>query len=302
MDPANASASKLLVTGAGGFVGAAFVAKAGTHARLSMGSPGWRESAAAADFRGATVVHLAARVHDPRGNDAEFDLDNAEKTRVLAEAAAAGGAVRFVFASTVKVHGEETGATPFRADSPPAPQDAYARSKWRAEEALREVSSRTGLPQVVVRFPLVYGAGVGGNFRSLLRLADSGAWLPFGSIDNRRSLVHVRDLAEALWLAATHPGAPGRAFIAAHPEPVSTPAIIEALRLAMARPRRMFPVPPALLEAGAAVLGLGGAMRRLTRSLEADPGDLVTLLGWQPRLALAEGVTDTVAARGRERL
>ncbi len=302
MDPANASASKLLVTGASGFVGAAFVAKAGAHARLSMGSPGWRESAAAADFRGATVVHLAARVHDPRGSDAEFDFDNAEKTRVLAEAAAAGGAARFVLASTVKVHGEETGATPFRADSPPAPQDAYARSKWRAEEALREISSRTGLPQVVVRFPLVYGAGVGGNFRSLLRLADSGAWLPFGAIDNRRSLVHVRDLAEALWLAATHPAAPGNAFIAAHPESVSTPALVEALRHAMARPRRLFPVPQALLEAGAAVIGLGSAMRRLTRSLEADPGVLVSLLGWQPRFPLAEGLVDTVAAWGRERL
>lgn len=290
------------MTGATGFVGATFTIRAGPHERLAMGGPGWREAIAAADFRGATVVHLAARVHEPRGQAADFDRDNTEKTRVLAEAAAAGGAVRFVLASTVKVHGEETGAAPFRADSPPAPQDAYAGSKWRAEEALREISSRTGLAQVVVRFPLVYGAGVGGNFRSLLRLADSGAWLPFGAIGNRRSLVHVRDLAEALWLAAAHPDAPGHAFIAAHPERVSTPALIEALRLAMNRPRRIFPVPPALLEAGAAVLGLGGAMRRLTRSLEADPGALVSLLGWQPRLPLAEGLVDTVAAWGRERL
>jgi nucleoside-diphosphate-sugar epimerase len=288
----------MLVTGSGGFVGSAFAAVAGAHARLSMAGPAWREAIAAADFRGVTVVHLAARVHEPRGRPEDFDFDNAEKTRVLAEAAAAGGAARFVLASTVKVHGEETRGAAFRADSPPAPEDAYARSKWRAEEALRAISARTGLPSVVVRFPLTYGPGVGGNFRALLRLADSGAWLPFGAIENRRSLVHARDLAEALLLAAAHPRAPGQAFIAAHPEAVSTPGLLSAIRERLGRPRRLFPLPPALLEGGALVVGLGSAMRRLTRSLEADPGALVSVLGWQPRLALAEGIADTVAGWG----
>jgi len=154
---------------------------------------------------------------------------------------------------------------------------------------------------VVVRFPLTYGPGAGGNFRSLLRLADSGAWLPFAAIDNRRSLVHVRDLADALWLAAAHPEARGRAFIAAHPESVSTPGLVAALRRALGRPGRLFPVPPAVLELAAAAVGLGGAMRRLTRSLEADPGDLVATLGWQPRLCLADGLADTVAGCGEAR-
>lgn len=289
------------MTGAGGFIGTAFAARAGPHVALAMGGPGWREAVAAADFRDATVVHLAARVHQPRGRAEDLEFDNAGKTRVLAEAAAAGGAARFVFASTVKVHGEETHGAPFTANSPAAPQDAYARSKWHAEEILREVSARTGLAHVVLRFPLTYGPGAGGNFRSLLRLADSGAWLPFAAIDNRRSLVHVRDLADALWLAASHPGAPGRAFIAAHPGSVSTPQLVAALRRALGRPSRLFPVPRAVLELAGAALGLGSAMRRLTRSLEADPGDLVATLGWRPRLSLEDGLADVVASCGEER-
>ena len=76
-----------------------------------------------------------------------------------------------------------------------------------------------------MRIPLTYGPGVGGNFRALLRLADNGMWLPFAAIANRRSLVHVSNLADALLLAAGHPDAPGRAFIAAHPVPVSTPGL-----------------------------------------------------------------------------
>lgn len=296
MDPANAVPRKALVTGAGGFVGSAFVARLVSHAKLALGGEGWREAIAGADFRDATVVHLAARVHEPNGNAADFECDNVEKTRVLAEAAAAQGAARFVFASSVKVHGEETSGTAFRADSPPAPANAYAQSKWRAEEALRGIASRTGLPVVVVRIPLTYGPGVGGNFRSLLRLADSGTWLPLAAIGNRRSLVHVRDLADALVLAAGHPEAPGRAFIAAHPSPFSTPELVAGLRAALGRPSRLFPVSTFVLEAAATVVGLRGRMRRLTRSLEVDPATLIATLGWSPRVTLADGLADTVAA------
>ena len=181
-------------------------------------------------------------------------------------------------------------------DSPPAPEDDYARSKWRAEDRLDEISSRTGLHVVVVRMPLVYGPGVGGNFASLLRLADSGAWLPLAAIRNRRSLVHVADLAEALLLAATHPQAPGRDYIAAHPEGVSTPGLVTAIRSALGRPARLFPVPAAVLETrggrgrdahkGAAphALARGGSLRASPRS----PGST-------PRLDLARGLVDTVA-------
>jgi nucleoside-diphosphate-sugar epimerase len=275
-------------------VGTAFVARANGCDRLRLSGEAWREAIAAAHLRDAVVVHLAARVHEPGGRAGDFDRDNVGKTVALAEAAASAGAARFVFASTVKVHGEETQGSAFRADSPAAPADAYARSKWKAEESLRAISARTGMPLVVVRFPLAYGPGVAGNFRALLRLADSGTWLPLAAIENRRSLVHVRDLAEALLIASTHRAAPGRAFIAAHPEAVSTPGLVAAVRAALGRPSRLFRFPPALLEAGASVLGLGSAMRRLTRSLEADPGPLVSELGWQPRLPLPAGLVDTV--------
>jgi len=296
LESANPLPPKLVVTGGGGFVGSALAARAGPHRRLAMGGADWREALAGADLKGATVIHLAARAHEPRGGADDFERDNTEKTRVLAEAAAAAGAARFVFASTVKVHGEETRGAALRPDSPAAPADPYALSKWRAEEALRAISAAKGLPVVVVRIPLTYGPGVGGNFRALADLADSGHWLPFAAIGNRRSLVHVDDLADALLLAAAHPDAPGRTFIAAHPVPVSTPALVRALRSALGRPGRLFPVPAAVLEVAAAAAGVGARMRRLTRSLEADPAALVESLGWRPRVDLARGVAGTVAA------
>jgi nucleoside-diphosphate-sugar epimerase len=292
------STASPLLTGATGFIGSALARRLQGSRRLAFGTRDWRASIAAIDLRGATVFHLAARVHEPPhgSSDGRFEEDNVAKTLALATAAAAAGAARFVFASTVKVLGEETAGAPWTPRSPADPQDAYARSKWRAEEGLREIALRTGLACVIVRFPLVYGPGVAGNFHALLRLADRGLWLPFGAIANRRSLLHLDDAAEVLLTAATHAAAPGRTFIAAHADPVSTPALIEGVRRHLARPRRLFAMPAAALEAGAALLGQGARMRRLTRSLEVDPSDLTTSLGWRARVGLDEGLRATVMA------
>jgi nucleoside-diphosphate-sugar epimerase len=149
---------------------------------------------------------------------------------------------------------------------------------------------------VIVRIPLTWGPGAGGNFRALLRLADSRAWLPFASIDNRRSLVHVDDLADALLIAATHDAAPGRTFLVAHPQPVSTPGLVEAMRAALGRRRRLFAAPRSLLEGVAALAGQGARIRRLTRSLEVDPGPLIAELRWDPRVELAQGLGGCVRA------
>jgi nucleoside-diphosphate-sugar epimerase len=296
--PAIPRPDRTVLTGASGFVGSALARALGTFERLSLGRAHWREALGRTDFRGATVIHLAARVHDPNAPEAAYDVDNVEKTRALAESAIAGGAVRVVLASTVKVFGEESGDRPLREDDPPRPEDAYARSKWRAEECLREMSGRSGLPVVVVRIPLAYGPGAVGNFRALLGLADSGLWLPLSGIRNRRSLVHVDDLASALVLAATHPAAPGRTLLAAHPAPVSTPELVERMRCALGRPRRLFSVTPGLLEAMAALAGQGSRIRRLTRSLEVDPTPLVKELGWVPRMTLEKGLATCLPARG----
>ena len=289
---------RTVLTGASGFVGSALARILGIFERLSLGGEDWRRAIERTDFRGATVIHLAARVHDPEAPERAYETDNVGKTRALVDAAIAGGASRFVFASTVKVFGEESPDRPFCEGDAARPRDAYARSKWRAEEAVRELGRRGGLPVVVVRIPLTYGPGAGGNFRALLSLADSGLWLPLASIRNRRSLIHVDDLARALVLAATHPDAPGRTLVAAHPVPVSTPGLVEAIRFAIGKPRHLFSVPPGVLEAAAAFAGQGSRARRLTRSLEVDPTPLIQEMGWVPLISLEEGLATCCAARG----
>jgi UDP-glucose 4-epimerase len=109
-----------VVTGASGFVGGVLLGHLPAARTLSFGAEDWRARMAASNLRGATVYHLAARVHQGASEQAFID-DNTAKTELLARTAAEGHAAAFVFLSSVKVNGEESGAQPFRATDAPHP-------------------------------------------------------------------------------------------------------------------------------------------------------------------------------------
>jgi nucleoside-diphosphate-sugar epimerase len=292
-------ADRVIITGATGFVGRALAACLGRpFERLAFGAEDWRAGLEARDFRSAVVFHLAARVHHAGDADeAAFERDNVAKTRELALHAAGSGARRLVFLSSVKVHGEETHGEPFRREDVPNPQDAYARSKWAAEQALAAIAAQSGLEVVVVRSPLVYGAGAGGNLRALLRLADSPWPLPFASLANRRSFVHVGDLARLLVACAATPVAGGCTYLAANARSTpSTREIVASMRAAFGRPARLVAVPPGLLEATAGMIGERERVRRLTRSLEVDSAPTEAELGWRADVPIEIAVRQMVAA------
>ena len=125
----------------------------------------------------------------------------------------------------------------------PHPEDAYGRAKLASEPALTRAAGASTVELVIVRPPLVYGPGVGGNFRALLRLAGSGLPLPFAAVDNRRSLLARNNLVDLLAVAAAHPGAAGRVWLAADGEDLSTAALVRILARGQGRPARLFPMP-----------------------------------------------------------
>jgi nucleoside-diphosphate-sugar epimerase len=287
---------RALVTGASGFIGRRLASKLGGGGNaIALGAPDWRESIGRADFRDATVFHLAARVPGGVATEAQFQHDNVEKTRALAQHAATQGARRLVFLSTIKVNGEQTHGRAFRFDDAPAPEGAYARSKWTAERALAEIAAATGLAIVVVRAPLVYGAQARGSLRSLARLADSPLPLPFSALDNRRSFIHVDDLVQVLIAAAAMPEARGATLLVAHRERLSTARLVTAMRQRLARPPRLFGVAARDLERAAALLGQSERMHSLTRSLEVDATHAETLLAWRADVGPEAAIGDLIA-------
>jgi len=303
---------RILVTGASGFVGTALcrelLARGHTvHAAVRRLSPPGAvppdlhqilipDIAAEFDRRAlvdgvGTVVHLAAIAHRSNPVEGELRRVNCDAAVRLAEAAA-GLVQRFIFLSSAKVHGE---------DDAPRPEDSYRRSKLEAERSLTEIAARSGLELVLIRPPLVYGPGVKANFLRLLGWIDSGLPLPFASVRNRRSLIYLGNLVDAIARCAEHPAARGP-FLVSDEETVSTPELVSRIARALERPARLFPAPPALLRVAGMIAGRRDEIRRLTGNLAIDSSRARRLLDWRPPYTLDAGLAETArwfrAARG----
>ena len=288
--------ARILVTGAAGFIGRVLCRTLAAHGHdvagavravtgpvdgahlLGLGSFGPGTDWARALDGAEIVCHLGQRAHrkgDVRGEP--------ETAAALARAALRAGARRLVYLSSINAMGTASPpGRPFRAGDEPRPQDAYGRGKIATERALAAVS---GIELAVIRPPLVYGPGVGANFRALMRLAASGLPVPLGGIDNRRSLIFVENLADLIAAAALHPGAAGQVLLVRDGQDVSTPALVRALAAALGVPARLFRWP-----------GIGFAVPALTRTLQVDDAPTRARLGWSPPVSFAAGLAATAAS------
>jgi nucleoside-diphosphate-sugar epimerase len=307
------SVSRVLVTGATGFVGRNLLSfasdihfRAADRTGVRPGRAGV-ESVIVGDINAGTdwssaladvdsVVHLAARVHvmDPTPDDQrQFEAINIAGTTRLAIAAAQAGVKRFVFLSTVKVHGETSGARAFHAADPANPGDDYARSKLEGERELTRIGVESGMQTVFIRSPLVYGPGVRANFLRLLSWAHRGLPLPLASIDNSRSLVSVWNLCDLIHTILRHPLPIDGALMVSDGHDISTRDLIRLLAGALHRPARLFPLPLVLLRAASRFVGAEQEFSRLSSSLTADISETRKRLNWSPPLTLETGLSRT---------
>ena len=242
------------------------------------------------------VVHLAAQVHvmneiskDPLS---EFRRVNVEGSINLANQAALAGVTRFIYISTIKVNGEGRNTLYLESDLP-APQDAYAVSKCEAERGLWAISAETGMEVVVLRVPLVYGPGVGANFFQLLKIIDQGWPFPLGGINNKRSLLYIGNLVNAILCVLQHPKAANQLFLLSDGQDASTTQLVVCLAQALGKQTRMFSVSERLLRSFAGVVGNSSAVDRLFGSLYLDSTKIQRELGWSPPFTLQEGLQAT---------
>lgn len=309
----------VVITGADGFIGTELCAHLrargipfiGTVRRMErglasdlqpIGDLAHLPDAALEDALGGAdaVVHLAGRAHvmvEAARNPARaYTQANVDLTARIATIAARTGVRRFILASSVKVNGERSAADrPFRPDDAPNPQDAYARSKLAAESALFDVARGATMTGIALRLPLVYGRGAPGNFERLVQAVVAGRRLPLASIRNRRSLLYVGNLVEAVEAAIQATGLGSGVHFVADAEAVSTPDLVRAIAVAWRVKARLVAMPVSVLRAAGLVAGRSGVVARLTDSLVVDTTSFRAATNWSPRWSLDAALVRTAS-------
>lgn len=290
------SGGRVLLTGASGFVGRHLLhdlAARGYRVRTAgrgsvaavpgvehvqigdLGAPiDWRPILEGVDH----IVHGAGLAHaDGDIPEERYRAVNTDATLALARAAQAAGVRRFVFLSSIRAQSGPVADRPLGEIDPPAPTDAYGRSKLAAECGLAELD----LDWIALRPVLVYGPGVKANMAALVKLARLPVPLPLGALSAKRSLLAIENLAEAVAFALSEACPPRRAYIVADPEPLSVAQMLAAMRAGLGRGPGLIAIPPLLLAAAARLTGRMGAYERLANGLVASPAALVSA-GWRP--------------------
>lgn len=305
---------KILVTGVTGFVGQSLIRElklkninfVGIVRQLSLSNLDgmievsdfsipdiWQKPLTNCDV----VIHLAARVHVMR-EVTERPLKaflgvNLYGTLSLAEAAAKAGVKRFIYVSSIKVNGEFTTNNKFIETDIPNPLDSYAISKWEAEKALRKIEKETGMEVVILRPPLIYGAGVKANFASLLKLVYKRLPLPLANINNKRSLIYLGNLVDAIITCAIHPKAAGQTYLVSDDEDVSMAQLIKQIAFSLNQHSYIFPFPISIMRFFAKLIGKTTSFDRLTQSLVVDSSKIRRELDWQQPFTMTQGLKIT---------
>jgi nucleoside-diphosphate-sugar epimerase len=304
--------SRILVTGASGFVGRAVIAalaKDGHAVRAAVrrstpAFPGNIELVQHGDLAEPVdwsplltgidvIIHLAGIAHiGPRVGATLYDRVNHLATAQLAKAAAQAGIGRFVFMSSIRAQSGPAADHALTERDPPAPTDAYGRSKLAAEQAIREA----GLSFGILRPVLIYGAGVKGNLAMLARAAASPLPLPVKDFVNRRSLLGIDNLISALTFMLSSPNTVGETYVVADPGmALKLGDIITTIRQAKGRRPFLMPMSMDYLEWPLRALGRNDVWDRIGGNLRADPAKLIAA-GWQPPHDTRAGLTEMVQA------
>lgn len=245
-----------------------------------------------------TVVHLAALVHQTgsKQEDSAYHEMNVEVTRRLAHAAVKEKVRRFIFMSSIKVNGECTPmeqdlSYAFTEEHTPRPHGPYGKTKWEGEQIVKSIANNSTMDYVILRPPLVYGAGVKGHLHHLLSLLRRGIPLPLKNIDNKRSIIFVRNLVDGIVQCISQPAAANGTFVLCDDECVSTPKLIELLCSVRGYPCHLFSFPQTGLQRLCHWMGKQAHYDRLTQSLLIDDTVFRNTLQWEPPYTLMEGLT-----------
>lgn len=178
------------------------------------------------------VFHLSGFAHDLRNEHKLKDFYkkiNVDATVKLANLAVKSNVKKFVFVSSVKAAGIEFFKGCANENNQGDPRGIYGKTKREAELKLLKIGQESGMHVSIIRPSLVYGPNVKGNLQLMLTGIKKGWFPPLPETNNKRSMIHVDDLVQAILLVAHDSRAKGEIFIATDGNPYSSREIYNTM-------------------------------------------------------------------------
>ncbi len=295
---------KILITGSNGFVGRALydeLKELGYNltgsvrnsskfikgqANIVVGSINGETSWEEALHDCNVVIHLAGMAHilnDKSGKRIdEFNIINTAGTINLAKQAVNKGVERFIFISSIAVNGSQSGKKPITEKTATNPQTPYARSKLEAEKALLQISSQNKMEVVIVRPPAIYGKNAPGNFGLIETFIRRGIPLPFGSINNKRSLIYIHNFLSFLAICIEHKNVAEKVFVINDNNDLSTAEIILLIATISKNKAKIIKFPKIILSFFFKAIGKNKVRESLLENFQIDSSVSRKLTGWYP--------------------
>jgi len=277
---------RILITGSNSFVGTNFIKN--SHCKDVQEVSLFNYAPDKIDFsQFDIIIHLVAIVHQKVSiPEEEYFRVNRDLTLQVATEAKKAGVRQFIFLSTVKVYGAfHSKSAPWNESSPCFPDDAYGKSKYEAEKALRKLQDEN-FTVSIIRTPLVYGEGVRANMKSIVNLVRKSPFLPFKDIRNKRNftsavnLVAFIDRIIELRAAGT--------FIAMDKDAISTSDLVKMISDTLGKKIYLFRTPGFIIRAGMALIP--SFFERLYGSYEMDNSETLKILNFSAPLTTEEGI------------
>tara|TARA_Y200000002_G_scaffold363675_1_gene351957 strand:+ start:896 stop:1828 length:933 start_codon:yes stop_codon:yes gene_type:complete len=239
------------------------------------------------------VIHAAATNSHRAGNES-YESVNILGSANLAEQAIKAGVKRFIFLSTIKVNGNSSDLeNPFTEKSPLNPQsDAYSNSKALAEVKLKKISRDSKMELVIIRLPMVYGEGIKNNFMKLKKIISLRIPLPFKGIENKRSIIYIRNLTDFIFKLLLKKDLQD-IYLICDEGSISTLEMIKILSSNMDTEIKLFKVPKNILEFFFNFFFFKNLYQSLFGNLEINCEQSKKNLKWNPPYSTKEGLRNS---------
>ena len=278
----------ILLTGSNGFVGSYFQNNYSKKYNISTFSFLNDDINTLYLYNTDTIIHLSALVHQMGGaNKQEYEKVNVTQTLELAQKAKETGVGHFIFMSTVKVYGEET-EIKYTENTTCLPQDEYGKSKLKAELMLQKLENNN-FTVSIIRTPIIYGYGVKANIKNLISLVSKVPILPFGNINNKRSMVYIGNICHLIDILCEKQVR--GIFLASDDIALSTTELIESIGMSLSKKIYLIEVPffKELLK-----LLKPNFYKRLYSSLEVDNNITKEQLSFKNIYSIKDGIYNMI--------